>query len=110
MRCELSLLQALVRLSRNGVRTGEDALTRSSEGRSLGAPSAVRDALRCLERGGFVTRSAEDVRLTFAGLALAVAFAPTERSGHRVAAPARRAKKLGGPVGPRPSDAAHRAA
>jgi hypothetical protein len=73
MRYDLSVLRALVRLSRKGM----PATTTILSERAGGEVRHVRAALRDLERAALVVRGRDgSARLTLAGLALAVASMP----------------------------------
>ncbi|HRG95202.1 MAG TPA: hypothetical protein PLR99_03065 [Polyangiaceae bacterium] len=87
MHLEASLLRAIARLSRQGRRATLDEL----ELRVSGEPEALLDALRRLRAASLVTAHGAEVRLTLAGLAVAVSTAAARREPR---AATRRGKKL----------------
>ncbi len=86
MSIETTVLRAMLRLSRRREPADEEALTVRS-----GATGAqVRDILRRLEASGWVERRPGlPARLTFAGLALAVALLPRASTRRQVRRPRR---------------------
>jgi hypothetical protein len=78
---DLNVLRALSRLSRMRKNVDGEALAL----RAGGTVEEVRGALGRLSRAALVERSAEGVRLTMAGLAVAVAFGPQVQASPRVA-------------------------
>ena len=89
MHLEASLLRAIARLSRQGRR----ATLAELELRVSGEPEALRDALRRLHGASLVTGHGAEVRLTLAGLAVAVSSAARRREPCAATASARRGKK-----------------
>jgi hypothetical protein len=71
MSYDLSVLRALVRLSRRAAADSEALVLRTG-----GTPADVRASLARLERSGLALRTARGPRPTLAGLALAVAHRP----------------------------------
>lgn len=84
MHTELAILRAMLRISRRRATADIDTLLV----RVGGTEAELRVALRALEAAGFVERRTRDVRLTMAGLAVAVAQIPPVKTS-KAAAPSR---------------------
>ncbi len=106
MHNELSVLRAIVRLSRSRSNITIDTLTE----RSMGTPAQTRLAVRFLVGEGLVHVTERGVRPTLPGLAIAVASGATQARTKRLRRASDASLRIGGATVGKKVDRARRAA